>query len=51
MGTSLASLAPPVHMFFRWLSEVARIEEAVPAAAIAGTRHDEHQMRMLDSER
>src|SRR5580658_1779169 len=31
--------------------ELARIEESVPAAAIAGTRYDEHQMRMLDSER
>ncbi|HET9208848.1 MAG TPA: aldo/keto reductase [Thermoanaerobaculia bacterium] len=31
--------------------DLARIEEAVPAAAVAGTRYDEHQMRMLDSER
>jgi aryl-alcohol dehydrogenase-like predicted oxidoreductase len=31
--------------------ELTRIEEAVPAAAVAGTRYDEHQMRMLDSER
>jgi aryl-alcohol dehydrogenase-like predicted oxidoreductase len=31
--------------------EVARIEEAIPASAVAGTRYDEHQMRMLDSER
>jgi aryl-alcohol dehydrogenase-like predicted oxidoreductase len=31
--------------------EVARIEEAVPASAVAGTRYDEHQMRILDSER
>jgi aryl-alcohol dehydrogenase-like predicted oxidoreductase len=31
--------------------EVARIEKAVPAAEVAGTRYDEHQMRMLDSER
>jgi aryl-alcohol dehydrogenase-like predicted oxidoreductase len=31
--------------------ELARIEEAVPAAAVAGTRYDESQMRMLDSER
>jgi len=23
----------------------------VPATAVAGTRYDEHQMRMLDSER
>jgi aryl-alcohol dehydrogenase-like predicted oxidoreductase len=31
--------------------DVARIEAAVPASAVAGTRYDEHQMRMLDSER
>ena len=31
--------------------DVARLEEAVPASAIAGTRYDEHQMRMLDRER
>ena len=31
--------------------DVARTEEAVPAAAVAGTRYDEHQMRVLDSER
>jgi aryl-alcohol dehydrogenase-like predicted oxidoreductase len=31
--------------------QIARIEEAVPAAAVAGTRYDEHQMRVLDSER
>jgi aryl-alcohol dehydrogenase-like predicted oxidoreductase len=31
--------------------EVARIEAAVPASAVAGTRYDEHQMRILDSER
>jgi aryl-alcohol dehydrogenase-like predicted oxidoreductase len=32
-------------------AELARIEEAVPAAAVAGGRYDEHQMRILDSER
>ena len=32
-------------------AELAGIEEAVPAATVAGTRYDEHQMRMLDSER
>ena len=32
-------------------AELARIEEAVPAAAVAGSRYDEHQMRVLDSER
>jgi aryl-alcohol dehydrogenase-like predicted oxidoreductase len=32
-------------------AEVARIEEAIPASAVAGSRYDEHQMRILDSER
>ena len=32
-------------------SEVERIEAALPPAAVAGTRYDEHQMRVLDSER
>jgi aryl-alcohol dehydrogenase-like predicted oxidoreductase len=32
-------------------AEVARIEAAIPAAAVAGTRYDERQMQMLDSER
>jgi len=31
--------------------EMARVEEAVPASAVAGTRYDERQMKMLDSER
>ncbi len=31
--------------------DLARIEETVPASAVAGTRYDAHQMRMLDSER
>ena len=31
--------------------DIARIEKAIPAAAVAGTRYDEHQMKMLDSER
>ena len=31
--------------------EVARLEAAVPASQVAGTRYDERQMRMLDSER
>ncbi len=31
--------------------DLARIERAVPADAVAGTRYDEHLMRMLDSER
>ena len=32
-------------------AELARIEERVPPSAIEGTRYDERQMRMLDSER
>ena len=31
--------------------DVARLEAAVPASAVAGTRYDENQMRALDSER
>jgi aryl-alcohol dehydrogenase-like predicted oxidoreductase len=31
--------------------EIARIESAVPAAEVAGTRYGEQQMQMLDSER
>jgi aryl-alcohol dehydrogenase-like predicted oxidoreductase len=31
--------------------DVQRLEAAVPASAIAGARYDEHQMRILDSER
>jgi aryl-alcohol dehydrogenase-like predicted oxidoreductase len=32
-------------------AELARLEAAVPASAVAGARYDEHQMRILDSER
>jgi aryl-alcohol dehydrogenase-like predicted oxidoreductase len=32
-------------------ADVARIEEAVPAHAVAGTRYGEDQMRVLDSEK
>ena len=31
-------------------SDMSEIENAIPASAIAGTRYDEHQMKMLDSE-
>jgi aryl-alcohol dehydrogenase-like predicted oxidoreductase len=31
--------------------ELQQLERAVPADAVAGTRYDEHQMRVLDSER
>jgi aryl-alcohol dehydrogenase-like predicted oxidoreductase len=33
------------------LADLARIEDAVPATAVAGSRYDERQMRILDSER
>ena len=32
-------------------AELRRIEEAIPPSAVAGSRYDEHQMRILDSER
>jgi aryl-alcohol dehydrogenase-like predicted oxidoreductase len=32
-------------------NDIVRIEAAVPAATVAGTRYDAHQMRILDSER
>jgi aryl-alcohol dehydrogenase-like predicted oxidoreductase len=32
-------------------ADLARIEEAIPPSAIAGTRYDQRQMRMLDSEK
>jgi aryl-alcohol dehydrogenase-like predicted oxidoreductase len=31
--------------------EIARVEQAIPASAVAGSRYDDHQMRILDSER
>lgn len=32
-------------------ADLARIEEAIPTTAVAGSRYDEHQMRILDSEK
>jgi aryl-alcohol dehydrogenase-like predicted oxidoreductase len=32
-------------------ADIARIETVLPPTAVAGTRYDEHQMRVLDSER
>ncbi|HUZ04644.1 MAG TPA: aldo/keto reductase [Acidobacteriaceae bacterium] len=32
-------------------AELAQIEAAIPAESVAGTRYDQHQMQMLDSER
>jgi aryl-alcohol dehydrogenase-like predicted oxidoreductase len=42
LGALRVSLSP---------EDVARIEQAVPPAAVAGTRYDERQMQILDSER
>jgi aryl-alcohol dehydrogenase-like predicted oxidoreductase len=33
------------------LAEMERVERAIPESAVAGARYDEHQMRMLDSEK
>jgi aryl-alcohol dehydrogenase-like predicted oxidoreductase len=32
-------------------ADLARVEAAIPASAVAGTRYDAHQMKILDSER
>ena len=32
-------------------ANLALMEKALPASAVAGTRYDQHQMKMLDSER
>jgi hypothetical protein len=32
-------------------ADLVHMEEAVPHSAVAGTRYDEHQMKMLDSEK
>jgi aryl-alcohol dehydrogenase-like predicted oxidoreductase len=32
-------------------ADLARVEGAIPPSAVAGSRYDEHQMRILDSER
>ena len=42
LGALQATLSP---------ADIAAIEEAVPASAVAGTRFDGNQMRHLDSER
>jgi hypothetical protein len=31
--------------------EITRVEDVIPESAVAGTRYDEHQMQILDSER
>jgi aryl-alcohol dehydrogenase-like predicted oxidoreductase len=46
LGESLGALALSLTA-----ADLAQIEAALPAEAIAGSRYDAHQMRMLDSER
>jgi aryl-alcohol dehydrogenase-like predicted oxidoreductase len=46
LGESLAALQVVLTP-----EEIARIEAAMPASAVEGTRYDAHQMKMLDSER
>jgi aryl-alcohol dehydrogenase-like predicted oxidoreductase len=46
LAESLGALQVPLTP-----ADVNRIEAAVPPAAVAGSRYDEHQMRVLDSER
>ena len=48
--TQLAEAMPGVELKLS-AEDVAQLEAAVPASAVAGTRYDAHQMRMLDSER
>ncbi len=46
LATTLAALQ------HQWAPEtLARIEPALPAEAVAGTRHNAHNMALLDSER
>lgn len=45
LGESLSALQVQLSP-----EEMNRVEEAVPASAVAGTRYDEHHMKMLDSE-
>jgi len=46
LGDALGALAVALSP-----AEIARIEAAIPADAVAGTRYDPNQMRHLDSER
>jgi aryl-alcohol dehydrogenase-like predicted oxidoreductase len=46
LGDALAALEIKLSA-----EELGRIEAAVPASAVAGTRYDARQMQMLDSER
>jgi aryl-alcohol dehydrogenase-like predicted oxidoreductase len=46
LGESLAALDLKLSK-----DEILALEQAIPASSIAGTRYDERQMKMLDSER
>ncbi|MBD1935630.1 MULTISPECIES: aldo/keto reductase [Cyanophyceae] len=48
--TQLAESLAAVHVQLS-LEDLTRIEAAIPASAVAGSRYDEQQMKMLDSER
>jgi aryl-alcohol dehydrogenase-like predicted oxidoreductase len=48
--TQLEESLGALHLRFS-ADDLRRLEETVPASAVAGTRYDEHQMKMLDSER
>ena len=51
LAKAAAEIEPVVTAFGQYKNVLARIEEAIPASAVAGSRYDEHQMRILDSER
>ena len=46
LADALGALARPLDA-----AELAELEAAVPAGAVAGARYDSHQMQQLDSER
>jgi aryl-alcohol dehydrogenase-like predicted oxidoreductase len=46
LGESLGALEVTLSA-----ADVAEIERVITPSSVAGTRYDEHQMRMLDSER
>ncbi|MBD1835399.1 aldo/keto reductase [Cyanobacteria bacterium FACHB-472] len=48
--TQLAESLAAVHVQLS-LEDLTRIEAVIPASAVAGSRYDEQQMKMLDSER
>ncbi len=44
-------IATGMTLLSRHCEDVTGLEALVPAAVVAGTRYDEHQMRILDSEK